>query len=451
MSLLSGLKNKDIGLGRFSLNTGTHFDLATGRYIPGRIGKKNHLILNGGLAMTNAVTGRPQTFKSSVAVGYFVKAIKNYSKALGLVYDSEISLAGVERIIQLGGHDPKPDDPLYDRIELFDKTHCDLGGVFELIQNISREKEKHRKDFIEETPFIDRHGKFMKAWRPTVILIDSFSAGEFTKQIKMFEEHTVGDAKNNTVYMGDGNAKTQFMSQLPSLAAKGIYFILTAHVGNKIKLDPYAADPKELPHMRGSDHIKRVGTQFTFQSNNLLETRKVGLLQDNAKPKKCLYPGESGSPVELQEIISIVCRCKNNVSGSQVHHISSQYYGLQEYLEYFNLIKMSKSSLLEGTQKFKLGITEHEFTRHNIRKLIKDDYEFSRALEILGQFVYVRNNWNLPDVKSIGYVEFCNKLTNCSIKMSDILNSTGIWSFNSDKRERQYLSILDIVDLIRKD
>jgi hypothetical protein len=448
MSLLTSLNNKDLSLGRFSLNTGTHFDIATGKFIPGKVKNKSTMILNGGLAMTNAITGREQTFKSSVAIGYFVRAIKNYEKSIGVVYDSEISIAGVERVIQLGGADPLPNDPLYDRIELFDKTHADLGQVFKVVQDIARNKEKHRKDLIEETPFIDRHGKFLKAWRPTLVLIDSFSAGEFTKQAEVFEQYTVGDAKTNTVYMGDGNAKTQFMSQLPALAAKGIYFILTAHIGDKIKMDPYAASNKDLPHMRGSDHIKRVGTQFTFQSNNLLETRKVGILQDTNK--KCQYPHDSGSPVELQEIISIICRCKNNVSGSIVHHISSQYYGIQEYLEYFNLIKNSKTSLMSGTLTYKLGFGDWEFNRKNIRQLIKDDYEFRRTLEILGQFLYIRNNWNLPEVSSIGYVEFCKKLTEANSKSSDIINSTGIWSFNADKQDRSYMSILDIVALINQ-
>lgn len=445
MSLLAGLKNKDLSLGRFSLNTGTHFDLATGLFLPGKIGKNCHMILNGGLSMINAVTGREQTFKSSVALGYFTRAIQNYCKAKGLVYDAELSLAGKQRLLQLGRG--IPEQSVADRIELIDKTDCDLGGLFEIVQSISKDKEAHRKDYIEETPFIDQHGKFMKAWRPTVIAIDSFSAGAFVKENDMYEKNTVGDTKTNTVYMADGNGKTQFMRQLPMLAAKGIYFIMTAHVGNKINMEMFSTPAKDLPNMRGADHIKNVGSQFTFLSTNLLETRKVKLLQDSKK--KCEFPGDSGSDVELQEITSIICRCKNNVSGSQVTHVSSQYDGLQEYLEYFGIIKASKSAVLQGTQKLKLGITDHEFTRHNIRKLIKDDYEFRRALEILGQFVYVRNNWNLPTVRAIGYVDFCKKLlASTKISSNDILNSTGIWSFNSDKVERPYLSILDIIDII---
>jgi len=139
-----------------------------------------------------------------------------------------------------------------------------------------------------------------------------------------------------------------------------------------------------------------------------------------------------------------------NASGAQINHISSQFFGLQEWLEYYQVIVKSKSALIEGTVKQKLAITDHEFTRHTIRKTIATEPTFRRALEILGQFAYVRNNWNLPEVHKIGYVDFIKRFNESPGLASDILNSTGIWSFNDDPQDKQYLSIIDILRLITK-
>jgi hypothetical protein len=334
-------------------------------------------------------------------------------------------------------------------MDYYEKSDFGMEELFSLVRDIANDKDKNKKDYIRETPFIDATGKCVRAWIPTVIAIDSWSFMSSSKESTTYSEHDLGDSKTNTAAMLDGKLKSDFMRQLPSMCgSKGIYFILTAHIGDNISMNPYAPIIKDVPSMSASDRLKNVGSQFKFLATNMIQTRKASVLQDSNK--KCLYPTEYSSDVELQEVSSIVCRCKNNVSGAQVDHISSQFYGLQESLEYYHLIKETKSDLLIGTTKQKLSITDHEFSRHNIRQLISDDYEFRRALEILGQFCYIRNRWNLPNIKKIGYVELTKKFVESSELKSKILNSTGIWSYCDQKPDREYLSILDIIELINK-
>jgi len=442
MGVLSNLKkyNQDIKIR--SLNTGTMFDLATGVYVPGKDGK---MYLNGGLAMSNGVMGRPQTYKSSVALGYTSRALNNYSEAEAYVYDSEMTLPE-NRLDQVSG---VPDTKFGDRVVLYDKSNLGLEELFDTLKELANFKEANKKDLVKETPFVDLEGKFIKSWVPTIVVIDSFSSARSTKDSEIYSKVELGDSKTNMAAMSDGKLKTEFINQLPYMfGTKGIYFVMTAHIGDNPKLDPYSPIVKDVPMMSAGDKLKHVGTQFRFLLSNLLQTRKTSLLQD--KDKKCLYPYDFNSDIELQEINAVVCRCKLNASGSQLNHISSQFLGLQEWLEYFHVIKDSKSALLEGTVKMKLAITDHEFTRHTIRKLIASDYEFRRALEILGQFVYVRNNWNLPEVRKLGYVEFAKGINDSGGLKKEILNSTGIWSFNDAKASRQYLSLIDILNLIKK-
>lgn len=418
------------------LNTGTIFDLATGNFLPGKNGS---MILNGGVYTTTAITGRPQTYKSAIAGGYFGRVLHNYKEANGLVWETEMSLQGKKRIEDISGS-----NEIGDRFEYYDGTEVSLEDSFEIIKEISNKRSANPKEYIVETPFIDLDGKFIKTFIPAIILIDSWSAASSSKEVSLFEDNKIGDSKTNMVAMNDGKIKSDFARQLPYLCgSKGIYLISTAHIGNQANLDPYAPNQKDLPMMRSSDKLKHVGTQYSFLSTNMIETRKVQVLQDSAK--KALYPYEGcSSDVELQMISSFITRCKNNVSGDSIEHISSQFFGIQEYLEYYNIIKESKSNILEGTINQKLGIYDKEFTRKNIRELIATDPLFRRALEIAGHFVFVRNRFNLPDIKAMGYVEFCKKFNASAALKEEMLHSSGTWQFVS-KEKTNYMSILDII------
>lgn len=429
-----------------SLNTGTIFDLATGNFLPGKDGS---MILNGGIFSTNAVTGRPQTYKSGVSVGYFGRVLCNYREAEGLCYETEMSLQGKKRVMELSGR--PDDDEMRSRFQFFDRTELSLEDLFEVLKEMANEKGKNMKDLIRETPFLDEYGHYIKTLVPTIIDIDSWSAASSSKEISLYDEHNVGDSKTNMVAMNDGKIKSDFARQLPHLCgSKGIYLISTAHIGDNTNLgNPNMPPPKELPMMRQSDKLKHVGTQYSFLSTNMLETRKVAPMLDDKK--KCEYPIDGcTSDVELQRITSFITRCKNNVSGASFDHISSQFSGLQEWLEYYILIKESKTALLEGVQKQKLSIHDQEFTRHTLRNCIAADPTFRRALEILGQFLFIRNRWNIPAVKALGYVEFTKMFNTSATLKAEILNSTGVWSFIGTPNAKRYLSIIDIIELISK-
>lgn len=406
------------------------------------------MILNGGVFLTTAVCGRPQTYKSSVCGGYFGRVMRYYRQSHGLFYETELTMPGISRVTALSG---AADDEIADfesRVEFYDKTELSLEDIFEVIKNIAKEKDSRKKELIRETPFIDQDGKHIKSWVPTIVVTDSFSAASSSKEVTLYDENNVGDSKTNMVNMNDGRIKTDFCRQIPQLCApRGIYIISSAHIGNNNTLDPYSPPAKDLPMMRVKDKLKNVGTQYSFLSTTMVETRKVEPLLDSNK--KCAFPSAScSSDMDLQRITAVITRCKNNVSGASFDHISSQFEGLQEFLEYYLLVKETKSALIEGTTNQTLGIYDKSFTRHDIRQKIKEDYQFRRALEILGHFVFVRNRWNLPNVKNMGYVDFCKKLNASKSLKEEILNSTGVWRFIGDETDRPYMSILDIIEKI---
>lgn len=440
MGILSASRDGKESLTPVTLNTGTIFDLATGNFVPGKDG---NMILNGGLILSNGIGGRPQTFKSSTAISYVTNALTNYPDAEGLVHDTEIVIRDKQRLVDLSGVN---DTSLMDRMDLTNAASYGIEEFFTRVQQIVKEKEKHRKDLIRETPFVDIHGKPIRAWVPTIIAIDSWSALMSNKELETYDKVELGDSKANTLAMNEGRLKSDFSRLIPGWAARyGLYFVLTAHIDSKVEMNPYAPTSRDVPMMRSSDKLKRVGSQFKFLTPNMIDTRKTELLQDSKK--KCEFPSiTASSDIELQKISAVVTRCKNNVSGATFNHVSSQYYGIQKWLDYFLIIKECKSDLLTGTQTLKLATYDTEFTRHNIRELIAKDPLFRRMLEVLGQFVYIRNNWNYPEISGMGYMEFAKKLNASKALKDEILNSTGVWSFNDVKSDKPYMSIIDIVD-----
>lgn len=446
MLIKSVIKDVKQSIRLSTFNTGTLFDLATGNFLPG---KNNSMILNGGIFLTNAVTGRPQMYKSGESIGYFTRVLRNYTQAEGLCYETELTLQGMKRIIELSG-DLNDTSGISSRCSYLDKTQLSIEELYEMIKNMAKEKAKNKKDYIAETPFIDMDGNFIKSWIPTFIMIDSFSAATSSKENTLFDENNVGDSKTNMINVYDGKIKTDFCRQIPYICGShGIYIISTAHIGNNTKLDPYTPATKDLPMMKSNDKLKNVGTQYSFLAVNMLETRKVEPLLDSKK--KCLFPTDKcSSDMELQRITNVITRCKNNISGDPFDHVCSQYFGIQEYLDYYLFILENSSNLIEGRDHQHMFIHDQEFNRKNVRKYIDEDHTFRRALEILAHFAFVRNRYNIPEIKSMGYVEFCKKFNSSKELKEEMLNSTGVWKFNNDKSSnKKYMSIYDIVNKIK--
>ena len=89
MSLLSELDVQSSG-DLMNYNTGTMFDLATGRYVPGVDG---NMYINGGYAPhINAIVGPNGAFKSTMANALLMRSLGIYTDAEAIIEDTENSL-----------------------------------------------------------------------------------------------------------------------------------------------------------------------------------------------------------------------------------------------------------------------------------------------------------------------------------------------------------------------
>lgn len=456
MSLLSKLAIADAPFIPY-LNTGALLDLMTGQFIPGVDGS---VILNGGIASTDAVMGRPQVFKSTTANGLVINAMARYPRSETIIFDTEFSLKDKSRLARMS--DLYMDDlekraahlaDLESRMVITDPTEHDLETFFQVIKSVHDAKVADPKSYIVETPLLDpKTGMPRMMMVPTFIIIDSWSKGKIKSVINMLEQYSASDSKLNTIYMAEGNGKNKILGQLPQMAARaGIYFTLTAHIGNKFDLGSYLPSPKDMQYMKQSDTLKGVGSDFMFLISNLREVRSPKVLVDSNK--ECEYPFSSGftSPSEMSSTTMVLTRCKNNVSGTQFSPVVSQTRGYESSLTNYNYLRENGYYGL-GTNKVNPRPSMYPtvtFTRKTANEKLQD-YKTARAIEITAQLKFIQSNWSISDLPvpfNLTPDQLTEALDKAGCARDDILESRGWWTYDKTN-PRNYLSLWDILAIV---
>jgi hypothetical protein len=443
MSLLKGSALKDSSF-RPYLNTGTLYDTQTGAFVPGT---HNGMVLNGGLSTTNGYVGRPQLFKSTELMSHMMRVMSYYPGVESFTLDTEGSL-NKHRIL---GFSPFPDNhlDLDDRLLLTTIAETATETFFEEIKKIAAVKTASPDRYMVESPILDpKTGAPVRMFIPTFVCIDSWSKMISSFMQTSLDTKTLGSSDTNMIYMKDGNIKKMIMMQIPMLAVRaGIYFFLSAHIGDVFKLDQYAPTIKDLQHMRGTDKLKEVGSDFDFLLSNCLEMRQATMLVAEDK-KSSLYPIDGGTTIELNEVTAVLLRCKNNASGSQLPLVISQTHGILSDLSNYHYIRTNDYFGLLGSKiHHKPAMTDTSVGRTTIREKLTDK-KTARAIELLAQLCYIQNNWvtsggdvNLNITPSVLAETL---LTSDGPTTDDILQSRGWWTY--DKTNHQpYMSLYDVI------
>ena len=429
----------------FYINTGTLYDYLTGKF---RYGLKNTWVLDGGLPQCMGLSGRSQTYKSGTAGTLFARALSIHQNSEGMVYETEGAISGPERYDDFVG---PFGSPVSNRIIFRNSTDYSLTGFYDDFVKITDEKLKHAKDYTVESPFINpATNKPWKIMTPTFFFVDSFSRARSDKSNDLYDENSVDDSAFNMSAMADGAVKTRVMNDLPNRAARsGCYVILTAHVGNKMDLNPYAPTPKQLQYMKGTDSIKGVSNAFVFLTTSLLQTIKATVLKN--KDKQCEYPASFSTDNEVNEVETCNVRCKNNAAGTILHFVISQYQGILDSVTNFHFLRNNKNwglNVFGNQQEFSTYLTpDIKFSKKTLRNITDKDYAVARGLELTAQLCFIQtlcSTWKMPEYVHMKPLDFAERLMNSgSESVNRVLQSTGVWS--TGKQERERLTIMDVL------
>lgn len=433
-------------------NVGATLDLSTGGYIPGM---KGDMILCGGLAPINGITGPGNSFKSALMHFIIMTVLDRYKEAMGIEYDTEGTLT-LQRLIAIAAECAPDLVPLLTEMSKFiltDMTQYDGGEFFTLAKELLETRSKGKEKKIE-TPFLDPiTTKPISCYAPLVIGIDSYSLFQ-SKSVQAMQDNEIGDKSRNMEYMRDGAAKTAMLMELPTLAAKsGSNWIMSAHLGERPQMDPMQPLRKQLAYLKANLKLKNVPEKFMFLTNNLWYMENAGpLLDDQKGPKYPRNPSDNmKGDTDLMVIRIINLRPKSGPAGVPLHLVVSQRDGILRDMTHFYYIKeVNKDYGFGGHNRgYFLNIyPELTMARTQVRKNIETDPKFRRALEITSELCqYFNLNPDIDaslfctpeqlytDIKAMGY------------DWDILLQTRGYWTFDHYTNPVPPLSTLDLINM----
>lgn len=453
MSFLSTIRPAP--LIRAMFNLGFPFDIPTGSYETGKYGES---ILNAGLAPITGIGGRGNVFKSTIADDMLITVLDRY-EGDEIKYDTEIS-ATVKRQRLLAS---KTENLLKDvdvdncgRFVLTDKVEYDGTEFYDLIRNGTADRLKPTKAMLGTTPFIGRDGELVKALYPRSIFIDSFSMFSSANVSKIQEENAIGASDRNTEALRDAGSKTQMMLEMPVLAARqGLYFMLTAHMGDEHALDPRSPPQKKLSFLKQKIKFKNVPEKFTLLTNNCWVAHAVTVLK-NDKTGKPKYPKGPDMDIEgLTDLMTIMFQCvrgKFGLTGMTHEIVLSQTHGIHKALTCFvYLDEHDRFGIIGNDKHYALALRpDVKMQRTTIRGLFDTDYRLRRAVEIQAEILQISHYWAHIDRSMLCTPEeLYNDLKAKGYDWDVLLNTRGWWTFDNDKHPIPFLSTWDLL-MMRK-
>ena len=436
-------------------NIGATLDLSTGGYIPGI---KGDMVLCGGLAPINGITGPGNSFKSALMHFIIMTVLDRYKQSMGIEYDTEGTLT-LQRLVAIATECAPDLVPLLvdmSKFILTDMTQYDGGEFFTLAKELleSRSKGKEKKLV---TPFHNPiTNKPIECYAPLVIGIDSYSLFQ-SKSVQAMQDNEIGDKSRNMEYMRDGAAKTAMLMELPTLAAKsGSNWIMSAHLGERPQMDPMSPLRKQLAYLKANLKLKNVPEKFMFLTNNLWYMENAGALVDK-NTKGSLYPRNSNDDLkgetDLMVIRIINLRPKSGPAGVPLHLVVSQRDGILRDMTHFYYCKeINKDYGLntkDNNRTFNLDLLpELKFGRTTIRHLINTNQKLRRALEITSELCQY---YNLnPDIDASLFCTPEQLYTDIQAMGYDwdvLLQTRGYWTFDHYTNPIPPLSTLDLINM----
>ena len=436
-------------------NIGAGFDIQTGRYLTGEFGES---VLCGGVPLLTGVAGRGNTYKSTVADFFKLTVLDRYQGTALMEYDTEQSKSPM-RFSELSRHmrNIRGVD-LVDagRLRISDATVYSGNKWFDTLKQVAAEREKAKDKLMMTTPFFDRKGNQIRCMSPGMAGIDSFSQLRTDVVLDLTDKGTAGGSERNVEAMRDASSKTQILNEIPELSASaGIYFFMTAHVGDKIQIDPYAPNPKKLGFLGQGAALKNVPEKFTFLTNNLWQTLSATPMinQTTKAPEFPRNPDDDlRGNTDLMEVKMMNLRGKTGPSGLPFTVVCSQSEGLLAGLTEFCYIRQFERFGLGGNlQNYFLDLCpDVSLSRTTIRGKLEQNWRLRRAMEITAELCQIINLWHhvdrsllctpkqlFDDLKARGY------------DWDELLGGTrGYWVFR-EHEESEPLKFVSTWDLLK--
>lgn len=450
---------------RPNFNVGAGFDILTGTY---HIGARGESLLNGGLSIIVSIAGPGNSFKSTIIDYLNLTVAERIAQYQCTVYDTEGSKS-YSRLNQLSLRFPKMSNITHgdellspEEIKIKITSSADLLGdlYFDEILNIA-EIKKTSKIPLLTTPFVTPLGKQITMLPPTGVCIDSLSEFKITAiEENIVDKHNIGDSGNNMMFMKQGIAKKQMITQLPNVCVQSsMFFTMTAHVGDEFNLGGmFAPKQHKLTHAKKGSKVTGTTKAFEFINTALFEIFDVSLLNNKTYNTGVLYPllesDKDEDCTDLLKIHLVLTRNKNGPSGASLDLIVSQREGVLPHLGQFHYLKENDKFGLSGNDtKYALDLVpDVKLSRTTVRGIIDNNAAVRRALEVTSQMLQMRLLWaELPNNLMCTPLELYNDLKDQGYDWCVLLNTREWWvPLENENDNLPELTTLDLLKMRRR-
>lgn len=437
------------------LCVGSLMDIPLGRYFKGKYGDN---LLSGGYTNFTLTGGRGNSFKTTTEISKALIILERYKGTKFTLYDTEgtFQWSRIEDLAQRIGID-------YEQmvedgsINLTSISEYDGGELWQAMRDISIERDKSKRTLMVETPFLTRSGDVVKSLPIDIYFIDSLSDFEVGASLEQQDKKQIDDSSMQTDNMRSNLFKTRLITQAQGVSLRGgMTIVMTAHLGDEIKMDPYAPAKQQLVFLRKGLKFKNCPEKASFLSS---VTWVVQGTQVKARPDKTLeYPKSSvGSVVgdtDLQELQLMTLRNKHGQAGQLFSLIVSQNEGLLPSLSEYDYLKSRKDKFgLEGPEgqakEYRLSIyPDYLIKRKNIRDDVDTDIRLKRALEITSEMCQIYDYWlDFPKERKVTPKELYRKLKEDGHDWDVLLDTRGYWTYDHYNHPVKPLSTMDLLDM----
>ena len=213
--------------------------------------------ITGGTFVT--IIGKSGVAKTTWTIQTAFNMVKNFSDdAFVMCYDLEQAL-NYTRIKNITG---ATQEELNNKFVLRQEKNY-IEDIFDTIISIANMKESNKVDFMYDTGNVDEFNNPIKAFIPTVIIIDSIPT--------LASKETDGDEemKSQTDAMKAAKQLKQFYSRLmPIIKTYNITIFSINHINVKIDINPFAKTQNQIMYLKQDESLENPGGDFIKNSLN---------------------------------------------------------------------------------------------------------------------------------------------------------------------------------------
>jgi RecA/RadA recombinase len=306
----------------------------------------------------NTFIGKSGVAKTTAAVQIGMNIVKPFEDAFVQHYDLEQALT-YTRIKNVTGATQRDLDEKY----VLKQERTYIEDIFDGIMEIARDKEEFRDELMYDTGLLNEFNQPIKAFVPTVVIIDSIPTVTFRPSKENSEEMEGGTYANRVA-----KSLSQFYKKsTPIIKTYNIIVIAINHINQKIEINPMMKSQPQLLHMK-MDESMPGGNAPIYYAHNLLKFVSAGKI-------KAEDEGFDGFKARIEFLKS-----RTNKAGQSCELIYNQELGFDPIMTMYNYA--NDRNLIEGRNPYRYvtGFKDVKFDSRKFRKHFLENEQLRFAL-----------------------------------------------------------------------